>query len=213
MNVSSTFGKILKEIKRYESSDAIKEGIKDKKFSDAADLLREGCLKMLKHEQLRCALDLSTDLLGLSKAANDDADVNQIVLASLSKVLLNFPDSSEKQRLLHDSINWSKVAKLKSSRGTGSPSLHAIAAGAYVKSGDVRLAFNHFLYAQSPADFAILICSQISKGYSSEYDLFVLRTVLSYLCAGVEVTEAERLLCEIETRSKRSSPPGCSVRA
>ena len=143
---------------------------------------------------------------GLSKDANDDAKVNEIVLESLSKVLENFPDSSEKDRLLTDSINWSKNAKLKqSSSGAGSPLLHAIAAKACVKSGNVRLAFKHFLYAQSARDFAKLVCSQISKGHTSEYDLFVLRTVLSYLCAGAEVKEAELLLREIETRAKRNA--------
>ena len=105
-----------------------------------------------------------------------------------------------------ESINWSKNAKLKhSSNGAGSPLLHAIAAKSCVKSGNVRLAFKHFLYAQNARDFAKLVCSQISKGHTSEYDLFVLRTVLSYLCAGAEVKEAELLLCEIETHAKRNA--------
>ena len=60
--------KILGEGDVYEASQSFKalvpRYVKDDKFSDAADLLREGCLKMLKHKEFRCALDLSTDLLG-----------------------------------------------------------------------------------------------------------------------------------------------------
>ena len=94
--------------------------------------------------------------------------------------------------------------QLKQSSSGADSFTHAIAAER-VKSGNVRLAFKHFLYAQSARDFAKLVCSQISKGHTSEYDLFVLRTVLSYLCAGAEVKEAELLLREIETRAKRNA--------
>jgi hypothetical protein len=193
----------------YEASQTFKtlvpRYVKTKKFSDAADLLREGSLKMLKHKQFRDALDLSTDLLGLSKDANDDQNVNEMIRESLVKILESFPESSEKQRILQDALQWSKSANTEVMYENGHPSFHAICAKSCVSRGDVRTSFNHFLYSRSPVDFAKLICAQISKGYSSEYDMFVLRAVLSLLCAGAGVNEADLLLCEIETRSKRRS--------
>lgn len=169
------------------------------KWDAAIELLKQGALKMAKYKQARCVLDLGDSLLTLGPDLPAAANMK---LADAAVVIASALDdtSPETLQFISDALSWSKKADLEVTHPSGLPAFHLVAAKFHVARGDIRSASKHFVCAEAPEEFAKMTMAVSSKGYSSEFDLFIARAVLRLLVAGSGVDACRTFLDSCETR-------------
>jgi len=145
----------------------------------AASVAYEGAQKLLEFKQGNAGGELAQLVVESwqKSKTKPDSDKIQIVL----KLFRAFPDDAREIRasFMKTAISWTSQF---GSNTHGEPLLHLDMARAHRLLSEYSTAHKHYLRAQQPEEHAQVIIEWSTKGFKSERDLFVARTVLQYLC-------------------------------
>ncbi|CAG9865262.1 unnamed protein product [Phyllotreta striolata] len=148
-----------------------------KKYGELKDMLYNGAVLFLERDQQLSGSDLGILLIDALEKS-DDYDCNSWS-HKLTKIFRHINSSTpERDTFLARAIRWS-------SRGSshGHPLLHRSIALVYWDEKNYAQARHHFIYSQDGKNCArLLIEFQRSQGFKDEADLFIVQTVLQYLC-------------------------------
>lgn len=166
----------------YEASQVLRTQIARKqarkKTKDAISIAVSGCRALLEHGQAQSANDVGQLLMELyTDAELPESGEN---LEPILEICRGFPEDAvvAQATLVKAAIKWSVKC---GEYARGHPALHNIAAESYARAEMYDKAQNHFLNGDQPRAFAKMLIQWSSKGYRSEYDLFLARAVLGYL--------------------------------
>nr|CAD7434381.1 unnamed protein product [Timema monikensis] len=152
-----------------------------KKYTDLLDLLFDGAIVLLQHNQQASGADLAILLVAvLSKSGAVVSD--EYVLEKLPKLFsLIKPDVPEREVFLMNALQWSCSGSQE--HRTGHPELHKNIAQIFWKERNFAMARHHFLYSTDGFGCASLLVEiHKMRGYAAEVDLFIAQAVLQYLC-------------------------------
>ncbi|XP_024937701.1 Golgi to ER traffic protein 4 homolog [Cephus cinctus] len=159
-----------------------------KKYSDLLELLYNGSVLLLQHDQYASGADLGilfVDVLSQSETKPSSSYFEKITgLFSLMS-----PTSPERETFLQNVLRWSlKDTDYK----TGHPDLHQRIAQVFWKEKNYIMARQHFLHSKDGSGCAAMLVElHEQRGYSSEIDLFIAQAVLQYLCLQNKATAEE----------------------
>ncbi|KXJ75372.1 hypothetical protein RP20_CCG011847 [Aedes albopictus] len=163
--------------------------LSQKKYEELLDLLYQGALTLLNHEQYTSGADLGlliVDTLEKGKITEDAEKWMQKLALLLSKIL---PNVVERETLLVKSVKWS--ASVSNSQ-VGHPLMHKLIAQIMWNEDNLSQARHHFLLSKDGAGCGhMLIQLSQTKGFPSEMDLFIAQVILQQLCLKETSTAAE----------------------
>ncbi|KAJ9600818.1 hypothetical protein L9F63_001030 [Diploptera punctata] len=151
-----------------------------KKYAELMDLLYDGAILLLSHDQQTSGADLAilfVDVLNKSDASTSDEQFNK--LSRLFGMISS--DVPERDTFLASALQWS--VKESQEVKSGHPHLHQSIAQIFWKEKNYTLARYHFLHSTDGSGCAAMLVElHRQRGYSSEVDLFIAQAVLQYLC-------------------------------
>ncbi|KAL5019328.1 hypothetical protein ScPMuIL_005050 [Solemya velum] len=151
-----------------------------KKYTEAVDLLYNGSLTLLKHNQYSSGADLAMLLIEVLKTSF--SPVTEDTIDKIVDLFKNMHiDCPERQPFMAAAVFWSTGAG--NQKKSGHPVLHQKFAIIFWQEKNYLQARYHFLHSSDGQTFStMLIEFNIVKGYPSEVDLFLAQAVLQYLC-------------------------------
>uniref|UniRef100_A0A182NAF7 Golgi to ER traffic protein 4 homolog n=1 Tax=Anopheles dirus TaxID=7168 RepID=A0A182NAF7_9DIPT len=167
------------------------------RYDDLLELLHDGALTMLAHDQYSSGADLGLLLIGtldtasLAKAKQEHW-VRQVA-ALVGKIK---PTIVEREALLEKALKWS--GGLDADLGLGLL-MHRLVAQLLYHEGNLSQARYHFMHARDGKSSALLLIEiSIVKGFPGEVDLFIAHFVLEQLCLGAvdAATETFKTYCQ-----------------
>jgi len=152
--------------------------LSQEKYSELLDLLYDGAVLLLTHDQQGSGADVSNLYLDvLVKSKSNPTDENTRKVARLFELINS--DVPERESFLNAAIRWSVTHEYKS----GYPMLHQSIAQIFWKEKNYMLARRHFLRSYDGSGFATMLVEiHRSTGYTTEVDLFIAQVVLQCLC-------------------------------
>ncbi|KAJ8966661.1 hypothetical protein NQ314_003389 [Rhamnusium bicolor] len=175
-----------------------------KKYKELKDMLYNGSILFLEHDQQLSGADLAILLIEVLVKSEEDDCI--IWTTKLSKIFSKIsPSTPERDTFLAHAIRWS-------SRGSsrGHPLLHQNVALIYWEEKNYALARHHFIHSQDGKSCAkLLIEFQSTQGFKCEADLFIAQAVLQYLCLKNKNTANQTFssYTEQHPRIRKSGPP------
>ncbi|XP_065162548.1 Golgi to ER traffic protein 4 homolog [Atheta coriaria] len=178
--------------------------LSQEKFTELMDMLYNGAILFLDHDQHISGADLGILLVQvLTQANNKDYKTWIPKLCSIfAKISTNTP---ERDTFLGNAIRWSSANALQ-----GHPQLHQNVAQIYWNEKNYHQARYHYLHSKDGQGCAkLLIEFQMTQGYGSEVDLFIAQTVFQFLCMRNERTANLTFASYTAAHPgiKRSGPP------
>ncbi|EAT34855.1 AAEL002521-PA [Aedes aegypti] len=164
--------------------------LSQQKYEELLDLLYQGALTLLSHEQNTSGADLGlllVDTLEKSKTVAEGAEKwMQKIALLLSKIPQNVV---ERETLLVKAVKWS--ASVSKSQ-VGHPLMHKLIAQIMWNEDNLAQARHHFLLSKDGSGCGhMLIQLSQTKGFPSEMDLFIAQVILQQLCLKETSTAAE----------------------
>ncbi|XP_069685148.1 Golgi to ER traffic protein 4 homolog [Periplaneta americana] len=151
-----------------------------KKYGELLDLLYDGAILLLKHDQQTSGADLA--ILLVDVLIKSEASTSEELFSKLSRLFgMISSDVPERETFLANALQWS----IKGSQQfkSGHPQLHQSIAQIFWKEKNYTLARYHFLHSTDGSGCATMLVElHRQRGYSSEVDLFIAQAVLQYLC-------------------------------
>ncbi|XP_044252427.1 Golgi to ER traffic protein 4 homolog [Tribolium madens] len=174
------------------------------KYKEALDMLYNGSLLFLEHDQLISGADLAILLVDvLVKSEEKDYDG---WTPKLCKIFSNISTTTpERETFLAQALRWSS-----NHRSFGHPFLHQCIAQVYWNEKNYFQARHHYIYSKDGQGCAkLLIEFQSTQGFQCEADLFIAQAVFQYLCLSNKITAYQTFTSYTEQhpRIKRSGPP------
>ncbi|EEB12163.1 conserved hypothetical protein, partial [Pediculus humanus corporis] len=154
--------------------------LSQEKYTALLDLLCDGALVLLKHDQQSSGADLAILYVEvLVKSTTKPGEAYFSTLANLFQMINS--EIPERETFLTMALRWSVTGS--EIYKSGHPQLHQFIAEIFWKEKNYVLARYHYLHSsdgQGKLKFQIEL--HILKGYQSEVDLFIAQAVLQYLC-------------------------------
>ena len=149
-------------------------------YKGAAKLAEEGSVKLLNKGFSKAATELARQLVEF--LVESKIPVSDMLISIITNISNAYPQEvdamNDKLLLLSDSVDWSKKC---GAYPRGEPKLHGLRARACLSVGEFGKASNHFLFSDSPDEFAKFLVALGKRGFNSEKDMFILRVVLQTL--------------------------------
>ncbi|KDR24283.1 hypothetical protein L798_06745 [Zootermopsis nevadensis] len=151
-----------------------------KKYGDLLDLLFDGAVLLLRHDQQTSGADLAILLVDVLIKA--EASISEDQFNKLSRLFgMISSDVPERETFLANALQWS--VRESHEYKSGHPQLHQSIAQILWKEKNYVLARYHFLHSTDGFGCAAMLVElHRQRGYSSEVDLFIAQAVLQYLC-------------------------------
>lgn len=151
-----------------------------KKYEELLDLLYDGAVLLLKHDQQTSGADLAILLVDVLLKAETSTSEDQFDKLSRLFGMIS-SDVPERETFLTSALQWS--IKGAHEYKSGHPQLHQSIAQILWKEKNYALARYHFLHSTDGSGCAAMLVElHRQRGYSSEVDLFIAQAVLQYLC-------------------------------
>lgn len=150
-----------------------------KKYTEALNLIYNGAVTLLQHNQHSSGADLAMLMIELLNTS-----MLQVTDNTTDKVLHIFnllnADSPEKHNFMIAATRWSMNV---SQHKRGHPDLHKKFGLAFWKDKNYSQARYHFIHSTDGQNCALMLIEfHVNNGYSSEVDMFIAQAVLQYLC-------------------------------
>lgn len=177
-----------------------------KKYNELLDMLYNGSVLFLEHEQNISGADLGillVEVLVKSETCNFSEWIPKLSTI-FAKISISTP---ERDTYIMNCIRWS------SSNGHfnhGHPVLHQQVAQVYWNEKNYSQAKHHYIYSKDGKNCAkLLIELQTSQGFRSEIDLFIAQAVLQFLCLNNQITANQTFLSYTAQHPniKKEGPP------
>uniref|UniRef100_A0A1B6C9S1 Golgi to ER traffic protein 4 homolog n=1 Tax=Clastoptera arizonana TaxID=38151 RepID=A0A1B6C9S1_9HEMI len=151
-----------------------------KKYSELFQLLYDGAILLLKHDQQVSGCDLAN--LYAEVLVKTETAPSQELFFKISTLLeMISADVAEREVFLDNALRWS--ASGGQEYKNGHPLLHQAVAQVFWKEKNYVVARYHFLHSTDGVSFAnMLIELHCARGFACEVDLFIAQVVLQYLC-------------------------------
>ncbi|XP_060081085.1 Golgi to ER traffic protein 4 homolog [Ylistrum balloti] len=178
-----------------------------KKYTEALNLLYNGSLTLLQHNQHSSGADLAMlmiELLNTSLTPVTDDTIDKVV--KLFRAMN--PDCPERHHYMVSSIRWSTKTDNQRHK-LGHPDLHQRIGRLFWEEKNYVQARYHFLHSTDGKGCAtMLIEYHLMKGYTSEVDMFIAQAVLQYLCLQNKETanDAFQTYTQNHPQVRRGSP-------
>jgi len=169
------------------------------KFEEAANLLQSGALLLLQHKQGNSGGDLALQLVDCYCKSKERVTPQK--LETIRTIFSSFPPSTDDSKITFMKAAISYSSQYGSS-SQGEPLLHKDFALFYQSRQEYNLSQRHYLRSDSYRDHAKMLLEWATKGFLSEFDLFIARAVLQYLC--LENLAGANELLEIVTQQIQS---------
>ncbi|CAH1982092.1 unnamed protein product [Acanthoscelides obtectus] len=175
-----------------------------KKYKELKDMLYNGALLFLEHDQQLSGADLAILLVDVLEKSEENDYVTWA--SKLSKVFGRLSSlTPERDTFLAHAIRWSSKGSTH-----GHPVFHRSIALVYWEEKNYAQARHHFIYSQDGKSCAkLLIEFHMKQGFKGEADLFIAQAVLQYLCLKNKNTANQTFTSYTEQhpRIRRTSPP------
>ncbi|XP_040173582.1 Golgi to ER traffic protein 4 homolog [Anopheles arabiensis] len=178
------------------------------KYADVLELLYDGALTMLEHEQYSSGADLGLLIIQTLEKAGSTVETPEQWIKRLAELVSKIkPTVVDREALLDRAMKWS--GSLVSSP-TGHPLMHKLFAQILYREGDLTLARRHFALAKDGVSCGFLLIEiSCAKGFPGEVDLFVGHTVLQQLALKEPATAASTFAtyCKFHASIACTEPP------
>uniref|UniRef100_A0A182K120 Golgi to ER traffic protein 4 homolog n=1 Tax=Anopheles christyi TaxID=43041 RepID=A0A182K120_9DIPT len=178
------------------------------KYTDVLELLYDGSLTMLEHEQYSSGADLGLLIIQTLEKAGSSIESPEQWIKRLAELIGKIkPSVVDRETLLDKAMKWS--GSLVSSP-VGHPLMHKLFAQILYREGDLALARRHFALAKDGVSCGFLLIEiSRSKGFPGEVDLFVAHIVLQQLALKEPATAASTFTtyCKFHTSIACTEPP------
>ncbi|EAA06358.4 Golgi to ER traffic protein 4 homolog [Anopheles merus] len=178
------------------------------KYADVLELLYDGALTMLEHEQYSSGADLGLLIIQTLEKAGSTVETPEQWIKRLAELVSKIkPTVVDREALLDRAMKWS--GSLVSSP-TGHPLMHKLFAQILYREGDLTLARRHFALAKDGVSCGFLLIEiSCAKGFPGEVDLFVAHTVLQQLALKEPATAASTFAtyCKFHASIACTEPP------
>jgi len=148
-------------------------------YETAANVAYEGAQKLLEFKQGNAGGELAAMVVEcwVKSKSKPESDKIQIVL----KLFQAFTNDARDSRasFMKTAISWTSQF---GNNPHGEPLLHLDMARSYRIAVEYSTAHKHYLRARQPEEHAQMLIEWSRKGFKNERDLFIVRTVLQYLC-------------------------------
>ncbi|GLG95286.1 Golgi to ER traffic protein 4 homolog [Gryllus bimaculatus] len=151
-----------------------------KKYAELIDLLYDGAILLLHHNQHTSGADLAILLVDvLTKSETESSDDLFEKLSRLFELIGS--EVPERETYLSNALQWS--ARVTQEHKSGHPYFHQSIAQIFWREKNYTLARYHFLHSTDGSGCATMLVElHKQRGYASEIDLFIAQAVLQYLC-------------------------------
>lgn len=155
---------------RYKSLD---------KVGEYRAILLEGALLMLEHNEINSGSDLA--LLLVDDYISKHVEPTEENIAPLLKIFAAYKKDLHPRKFIfmRKCIEWSSR---EDNNNQGHPLLHNTFAKYFASLEEYESAQNHFIRGSDPEAYAEILIEWAKTGYPSEFDLYIARAVLMYLC-------------------------------
>jgi len=176
-----------------------------KKYGELETMLFDGAMLLFSHDEIASGTDLAklyVDTLNQSEAAPEE-----IHFLRISKLYQLMPcDNVDKPIYLTTCLKWSNK---ESGSPVGHPRLHQHIAYGLWQSKQYPESRQHFLQSCDGAGCGnMLVEFHLSRGFSSEVDMFIAQTVLQYLCLKKSLAAATAFVAYTEQHPRiKCGPP------
>nr|ACO11184.1 UPF0363 protein C7orf20 [Caligus rogercresseyi] len=175
-----------------------------KKYADCEETLFEGAVKLFEANQTSSGVDLSK--LYMQALTEGSMQPEERIFHRVSILYKDIPsDSPEKNTFLSIAIQWSA----NDSHPNGHSRLHQLFAHSLWNSKRYPESRHHFLYSADGVGCGSMLAEFHSHlGFPREIDLFVVGTVLQFLCLRKHIAAAFALLTYVEKHPGiKTGPP------
>ena len=175
-----------------------------KKHDDIEKMLFDGAMKLFEKGQGGSGADLSKLYLENLESADlkPTEDFMQKIVRMHTSIPAHLPD---KEGFLAQALKWS----IDKSNPSGHPRLHQLLAYEFWKAKRYPESRHHFLYSTDGSGCGHMLAEFHSKrGFVREMDLFIVGTVLQYLCLKKHIVAAIALKAYTDSHPDiRKGPP------
>uniref|UniRef100_A0A182QJG8 Golgi to ER traffic protein 4 n=1 Tax=Anopheles farauti TaxID=69004 RepID=A0A182QJG8_9DIPT len=156
--------------------------VSQERYEDLLDLLYDGAMTMVVHEQYSIGADLGLMIISTLDVAPLSKPKQQSWVKKVADLLGKIkPTVVEREALLEKAIKWSG----KNANNELDTLMHRLVAQMMYREGNLAQARYHFLHSQDGKSSAFLLIEMsTTKGFPGEVDLFVALFVLGQLCLG-----------------------------
>ncbi|XP_040576412.1 Golgi to ER traffic protein 4 homolog A [Lepeophtheirus salmonis] len=165
-----------------------------KKYVECEEILFEGANKLFEEQQMSSGVDLSK--LYMQILQEGDIDPQERIFVRVSTLYKSIPsESPDKNTFLSLAIQWSA----NEGYPNGHQRLHQLFAHSLWSIKRYPESRHHFLYSSDGSGCGSMLAEfHFHQGFPREIDLFVVGTVLQFLCLRKHVTAAFALLTYVE---------------
>ncbi|XP_052900482.1 Golgi to ER traffic protein 4 homolog [Anopheles moucheti] len=178
------------------------------KYDDVLELLYDGALTMLEHEQFSSGADLGLLIIQTLEKAGITAGCSEQWMKRLTELIGKIkPTIVDRETLLEKAMKWSGSLVMSP---TGHPLMHQLYAQILYREGDLIHARHHFALARDGTSCGFLLIEiSRTKGFTSEIDLFVAHIVLQQLALKEPAVAADTFAtyCKFHTGIACTDPP------
>jgi len=177
--------------------------VSQKKFSELEGMLFDGAILLFSHQETASGVDLAK--LYVETLTQAEAGPEEARFQRLSKLYQLIPgDNVDKPLYLSTCLKWSS----KENSTVGHPRLHQHLAYTLWQNKQYPEARQHFLQSQDGEGCgSMLVEFHLTRGYSSELDLFIAQTVLQYLCLKKSIAASTAFLAYTKEHPKLGTGP------
>lgn len=156
--------------------------LSQKKYEDLLNLLYDGAVLLLQHNQYESGADLGILFVDVLNKSEQETGIllsyNFVKITNMFSLMK--AGSPERETFLNNALKWS--TKNNNSK-CGHPDLHKMIAQIFWKEKNYVMAKQHFVYSHDGVGCASMLAELHQlRGYSNEIDLFITQVVLQYLC-------------------------------
>ncbi|XP_067006193.1 Golgi to ER traffic protein 4 homolog [Anabrus simplex] len=164
-----------------------------KKYEELLDMLFDGAVLLLMHDQLTSGADLA--ILLVDVLVKSETPASDEYFAKLSRLFAMIgPDIPERDTFLANALQWS--IRGSQEYKSGHPRLHQNIAQIFWREKNYILARYHFLHSTDGSGCAAMLVElHKQRGYANEVDLFIAQAVLQYLCLQNKRTATDAFNC------------------
>lgn len=177
--------------------------VSQKKFLELEGMLFDGALLLFSHQETASGVDLAK--LYVETLTQAEAGPEEARFQRLSKLYQLIPgDNVDKPLYLSTCLKWSS----KDNSPVGHPRLHQHLAYTLWQNKQYPEARQHFLQSSDGEGCgSMLVEFHLTRGYSSELDLFIAQTVLQYLCLKKSIAASTAFLAYTTEHPRIGSGP------
>jgi len=177
-----------------------------KKHDEIEKLLYEGALKLFAKDQGGSGADLSKLYLENLEAGDETKKASEEIMQKVVRLYSSIPPNlPDKDLFLSQALKWSTDKQNPS----GNPRLHQLLAYQFWKVKRYPESRHHFLYSLDGSGCGHMLAEfHCERGFVREIDLFIVGTVLQYLCLRKHIAAAVALKAYAEKHPSLISKGG-----